>query len=516
MFLHYKKVGVTMAYNVTQEDLNILKQGSQETYIKVELCDPNYKILDSLEGIVLSDSLNVDSESIQRRSYSCDLAIIDSTFIIGKDKKIWADKRLRIYYGIKSIRTKKMQWYRIGTFVYLDMNYSYTQSERRLSLSCADLMAEYDGTLNGQVGGYGSSNDSEHVAQGLMIPAGEDIRESIIATLKDARITNYIVEDIEKEIPYDLEFDTGVTYAEVWQEVCELYDSWEFFFDIDGTFIWRKIPTCYEDPVILTDEVMQDIVISESTSASFTGIYNVTEVWGKVLELTNEDRYTEESTYENNIYNVNFSEYSSWEDIDNLTKISFKILTTNIDNPMFSVNNYSSIPIVDGDGNPLKAGALESDSIYVFRYRRITVDEEQNIEAKLYLLGQFQCYGKYVETSESCPFSVSNLGYEILNSVEYDGLSDDAACYNQAEYLTYKSTAMMDTINLTTLVIPWIDVNMKVEYTPLYNNVKNQYIIKNFSWSIGDGTMSITLYKFLEDFSFVWKDKQEILSRTKN
>ena len=504
-----------MAYNVTQDDLNIIKQGIQEVYIKVELCDSTFKILDSLDGIILSDSINVDSSSIQRRSYSCDLVITDSTFIIGKDKKIWLDKRLRVYYGVKSLKTKEILWYRIGTFIYVDMSYSYTQSEKRLSLSCADLMAEYDGTLNGQVGGYGSSNEGANTAQGLLVPAGEDIRESIIATLKDAKIEKYIVEDIGKEIPYDLEFDTGVTYAEVWQKICELYDSWEFFFDIDGTFIWRKVPTCYEDPVILTNEIMKDIVISENPSVSFNGIYNVTEVWGKVLELSDDDRYTEESTYENNTYKITLDGYESWEDVDNLTNIGFKVSATNLDSPMFSINNYSPIPIVDGDGNPLKESALEKDLIYVFRYRRITVDEDNNIIARLYLLGQFQCYGKYAEMSESCPFSVPNLGYEILNSLEYDGLSDDAACYNQAEYLTYKTTAMMDTINLTTLVIPWLDVNMKVEYTPLYNNVKDQYIIKNFSWSIGNGTMTITLYKFMEDFSFVYKDKQAILSRLK-
>ena len=69
---------------------------------------------------------------------------------------------------------------------------------------------------------------------------------------------------------------------------------------------------------------------------------------------------------------------------------------------------------------------------------------------------------------------------------------------------------MMDTVNLTTLVIPWLDVNMKIEYKP-HNLGKddpaNQYIVKSFSWSVGNGTMSLVLYKFLEDFSFVWKRK---------
>lgn len=501
---------------VTQDDIDILRQGSQTIYLKVELCDSSLKILDSLTGVILSDSLSVDNSSQQRRSYSCDIAITDSSFDIGKDKKIWHDKRLRVYYGVRSVKRRIIVWYRIGTFAYTDMKYTYSQTDRKLSLSCADLMSLYDGTLNGQLPGYGSSNSGDGnteivAATGLKIPAGEDIRKSIIGVLDAAGITSYVVEDIGKEIPYDLEFNTGVTYAEVWKTIAELYDSWEYFFDVDGVFIWRKIPTCLNDPVILSDDIMQDVVIDENPSLSFTGIYNVTEVWGKVLELSNTDRYAETCTYENNTYKVNFTEYEKWEDLDNLTMIAIKIPSNNEASPKFTIGNFSSIPILDGNGDELKENILLKDTVYVFRYRRMTVDENNTIVANLYLLGQYQCKGRYEETSKDYPFSTTNLGYEIINSVDYSGLSDDAACYNQAEYLTYKSTIMMDTIDLTTLVIPWLDVNMKVEYTPQYNKQKNQYIIKNFSWSFGSGTMSITLYKFVEDFSYVYNNKNRKL-----
>ena len=144
----------------------------------------------------------------------------------------------------------------------------------------------------------------------------------------------------------------------------------------------------------------------------------------------------------------------------------------------------------------------------MFRYRRLTVNET-GVLSGLFLLGQYQCYGKYIENSDECPFSVKNLGYEIMKAVDYQNLSDDAACYNQAEYLAYASTAMMDTVTLNTLIIPWLEVNTKVRYTPKYNNETNQYITKNFSWSTGTGTMTLTLYKFLESFSFVYNRRNQ-------
>jgi len=498
-----------MSYNITQDDLNLLGQSRKTIHIKVELLNKNLKVMDSLDGLIINDEFNCANDSAQRRSYNCDLVIKDSTFNIGKDKKVWMDKRLRVYYGLESLRTKEISWYRIGTFMYVDMTYKFSSTERTLSLICDDMMAEYDGTLNGQIGGYGSSNTSStNIAQGLTIPAGEDIRSSVIALLKDAQITSYIVEDIEKEVPYDLEFSTGVTYCEAWTKLCELYDSWEFFFDADGTFIWQEIPNCSDDSVVLDDTVMQKIVIDESANSSFSGIYNVTEVWGKALELDRDDRYASSSTYSGNTYNVTFSYYTSWDSVDHLTQIGVLICSDNLAAPKFSINGYSSIPIYDGDGNPLKAGVLKANTAYVFSYRRLTVSGN-GVSSALFLLGQYQCYGKYVENSDECPFSVKNLGYEILQSLDYSGLSDDAACYNQAEYLSYKTTAMMDTVTLTTLVIPWLEVNTKIRYTPKYNQETNQYIVKNFSWSTANGTMTLTLYKFLESFSFVYNRRNQ-------
>ena len=68
---------------------------------------------------------------------------------------------------------------------------------------------------------------------------------------------------------------------------------------------------------------------------------------------------------------------------------------------------------------------------------------------------------------------------------------------------------MMDTVTLTTLIIPWLKVNEKVRYTAKYSGETNEYIIKNFSWSAQTGTMTVTLYKFLESFSFVYGRRQK-------
>lgn len=80
-----------MSYIATSEDIQIIKQKTKEVYIKLELLNKNYKTIESLEGNLISDNLNVDSKSKQRRSYSASLYVTDSSFIIGEDRKVWID-----------------------------------------------------------------------------------------------------------------------------------------------------------------------------------------------------------------------------------------------------------------------------------------------------------------------------------------------------------------------------------------------------------------------------------------
>ena len=506
-----------MYYSPTQTDFNLVHQQTKDIYIKVNLLNKQFKILDSFDGNLISDNLSVDNESKQRRSYSCELQVLNPSFLVGRDKKIWIDKYIQVFYGIRNIRTKEVHYWLLGTFSYQSVDYTYDAVTNQLSLKCVDLMADYDGTKNGQLSGYE-----------LLIPAGEDIRTSVIGVLKDAGIDKYYVEDIGKEIPYDLEFNGTVTYCDIWTKICELYDSWEFFFDVDGTFIWRQIPTGLHENVSFDDNFINKIWISENRSYDFSTIYNVTEVWGKILELQYDDRYTEDTSFsiENgigvytvmlpkignkedyeNIENSEVIEYiESLDEINHLDQIGFKVTADSIGNDVVKFNNCEPIPIVNDDGTPIVAGRMEAGQVYVFSYRR---NQGETIQNCLYLLGQYQCYGKYEEHNEDCPFSVENLGYEILNRVDYEDLYSDDLCYNQAEYLTYQTTALQDTLNLELLIIPWLDVNQKIKYTSKQANETNQYMIKNFSWSSLSGTMSMTLYKFMESFSYVKnKDKE--------
>ena len=428
-------------------------------------------------------------------------------------------------------------------------------------------MADYDGTKGGAIYDYSQNQailgDNTTVgaiekdprlrlnmSYAFNIRAGVTMNRAIEATLALAnipqdryRIENYYGEGGHNEpykdntflstVPYDLQFNVGQTWCDVWNQLAELYSSWEFFFDIDGTFVWRRIPTGKAESVVLTNKILEPLLISEKHDNSFRGIYNATEVWGKSLELTQHDRYAETSTYSNNVYTVDVVEVEQYNVTKNRDKIeSWWTNTEKLGIHIQEANTQSGfkvrirghldktnealydtvLDVVDGDGNPIDAKYLLSDKSYVFTYRKTLKDNQTT--SYLVLNGLTQAYGYYVENNPDCPYSFQSLGYLIPQRITAEALPNDAQCAARAARLTYLSCAMQDTISLETLIIPWLDVNKKISYVSQLDPDREkllkgkeselpQYIIKNFSWSTMNGTMSLSAYRFREDYTYV-------------
>ena len=74
-------------------------------------------------------------------------------------------------------------------------------------------------------------------------------------------------------------------------------------------------------------------------------------------------------------------------------------------------------------------------------------------------------------------------------------MSDSVALEN-AIYYNRKSTTINDTVTITTKMIPFLDVNLKVEYKKQQDNEVKQYVIKSISNDTESYTSSITMYRF--------------------
>lgn len=138
----------------TVQDINLIKQHSQEKYTKIELLDRNTGVvLERIEGDMLSDSGTIDRSNSNRRTYNVDFRIKDSSYLVDISGKIWLDKDIRVYTGILDKRSLEIVWYIVGTFVIDTPNYRYDADNNTLSLTLFDKMSLLDGTLGGQVKG---------------------------------------------------------------------------------------------------------------------------------------------------------------------------------------------------------------------------------------------------------------------------------------------------------------------------------------------------------------------------
>ena len=67
----------------------------------------------------------------------------------------------------------------------------------------------------------------------------------------------------------------------------------------------------------------------------------------------------------------------------------------------------------------------------------------------------------------------------------------------RADYELWKRTRLEDSINLSCVPIPWLDVNQVVNYTPHNSNESHQYIIKSISTEYGDSaTQTINMIRY--------------------
>ena len=186
--------------NITQDDYNIIKQRITERYIKISLLDFNYNTVDEISGEMLSCSVQCDADSDLRRSCSVGLVIANKTFDIQPGGRIFLDRYIQVYVGLKNIRSDEVQWYNQGIYLIDAPSFNYDATNNTLSFTGLDLMSKLTGARNGQLEGIPT-----------VIKQGESVREAMIATLKLGGFTKYIVSECKNRdgtvqaVPYDIE-----------------------------------------------------------------------------------------------------------------------------------------------------------------------------------------------------------------------------------------------------------------------------------------------------------------------
>lgn len=468
-----------MPINVGQDDYNILSQQIITKYIKLEILNFQYNVVDEISGNLTAMSVNIDSESDLRRSCNLTFVVTDSSFDVKAGNKIWLDKFCRPWVGYENIYTGKIQWYNQGIYLINAPSWRYNATTHELSLAGLDLASKLTGLRNGELEGIPTK-----------IPAGSSVREAMIAAIELAGFTKYTIsecKDVDGNIiavPNDIEIAQGGT---VWNIVTQLRDilpRYETFFDVDGVFIYQPIPTGSGDPVIIDDTIWPNLLIDESINNDFESVKNYIEVYGRTLDPS---YFSTNTTYSGSTLSLTVADYPTA--LTDNTIVGFTTPSTGdisaTGGISLKMNNLTASVLYEyGTNNPVTA--LDNETYYVAYYNQ-----------GWYLMGHQQPVGIAYDDNPDSPFYVNgSIGRirHVLYGGEYENITSDKLALERAKYELWKSTRLQDSITLTSIPNPWLDVNVLISHAIRGKSQENaaQYIIKSISTDYGiEGTQSI-------------------------
>lgn len=464
-------------FNITSTQLQTALQNIQSRYVRLELLNYQFQTVDRIEGVCTGGSISIDANSDVRRSATIGLVVTGSTFNVQPNSQIWLDKYIRVNVGVLSLLTGEVEYTNCGLYIIDAPSYQYNVQNNTLSLSLLDLMAKLTGVRNGYLPGVP-----------VVLKAGENIRQAIIDTLALGGFTKYIVEEAPSPgtIPNDLEFGQGSTVYNVLSGLRDIYPNYEMYFDIDGVFYYKPIPTGEGDPVYIDDTLWTNIVTEENISVDFQNVKNVIEVYGRTH---NPAHFSTATTVASNTISLT---------IEDVTEYAEDIIYgfTLTDNPGYvgyslKINDLTAYPIRLSDGTTAADIPAESGEVYYCVQFKGTYWD---------YLGHLQSYGYAEDDNPQSPFYINGNVGQIrlpLFGGEYENCFSDNLAQQRAEYELWLHTNMNNTIQLTCTVVPWMNVNVLVQYTSFRTKQTNQYIIKSINFGLSpNDTMSVSMIQF--------------------
>ena len=465
--------------NITQNDYNIIKQRINERYIKINILDFQYRTVDQISGNMLSCSVQCDADSDLRRSCSVSLIVRDNSFDIQSGGKIWLDKYIQVYIGLKNIYTQEIQWYNQGIYLIDAPTWRYDATNNTLTFSGLDLMSKLTGARNGQLQGIPT-----------VIKQGESVREAMIATLALGGFTRYVVSECVNRdgtvqaVPYDIEIDQGGFVYDILSALRDILPQYQIYFDVDGVFHYDLIPTGDDEPVVITDDIWKNILIGEDISTDFASVKNYIEVYG----------YTHSPEYYPSAISVSGATVSmtisALTSLSENTIIGFTPSSAVSGNIQLSVNSFGAKNLVDSNGNYITS--LDANVYYVAMY-------QSNGTWKF--LGHQQAQATWADENPDSPFYINGpvgIIRQVLCGGDYENIQSDELALERAKLEIYWKCRLNDSITLNIVPIPWLDVNLVVSHAPKDETEEKRYIIKSYSVDYGsvEATMSVSMISY--------------------
>lgn len=225
----------------------------------------------ALEGVCIGGNLPVDGNSTIQRNCNLDIVIKDDSYLPSEVSKIWLNKKFILYTGIKNIITSEIVYIKQGIFIMSNPQIESSNGVRQLSLKGYDKMCWLNGQLSGSL---------NYITKR---PKDVPFYDAIKTTIEIGGETKFIISDVEGLVlPYQIEKSATDNITSILDEIRDLYMGYEYFYNVDGYFIFRKIKDRKNDTVKHNLEE-SNLIINYSNNPNWENVRNDFYVYGRVL-----------------------------------------------------------------------------------------------------------------------------------------------------------------------------------------------------------------------------------------
>ena len=240
--------------------------------VTVEVLDKDLRQLDTIQGIATGGNISVSNSSLIRRTGSLSFTLFDY-LLPQKQSLLWITNRIRVYAGLQDLTSSEGQYthFCLGTFYITEPSVSISNDNRSISIELQDNMMRWE---------------QEELENKLVIEAGAPLHSAVQSIMRSFGEWNVLVDFTDLTIPYKLEFNEGESLVNILTQLRDLYMDWECFYDVDGTFIFRKMQIQRPDgePVAWSFKGSADLITSFKESFAYSGVKNKVVVVGAMNE----------------------------------------------------------------------------------------------------------------------------------------------------------------------------------------------------------------------------------------
>lgn len=464
---------------LTQQQIQLLKQPIIQRYVKLYLLNFELQRVNEISGNLISCSVSGDGNSDLRHNCNVSLVVTDSSFDIQAGGQIWLDKFIQPQIGTVDIYTQEIVWENQGIFLINSPSWDYDATTNTLSFEGLDLVSKLTGLRNGELEGLPTT-----------IAQGENVREAIIATLALAGFTKYVVSECInadgsiQEVPYDLTVKQGSTVWDLLKLLRDILPQYQMYFDKEGVFHYDLIPSGQNMSSTFDDDLLKNVLIKEKINTDFENVKNYIEVYGKTHSV---NFFSSETSVSGGDFSLTINSLAS---IEEYVMIGW-VTTSAIDNIdiTLNVNNTGAKNLVDYNGSSINS--LDGDTYYVAQYQS---------NGTWLFLGHLQPQAIFADTNPESPFYINGttgiIRY-VCTGGDYDNIQSDYLALQRAKLEIYWRCRLNDNITLSTIPIPWLDVNILFTHSIKNSNNNEQWIIDKYSVDYSEtGEMTITAHKY--------------------